>query len=211
MAYFDAVIFDIDGTLVTSGDYRYIVTKKALNAIGKRANRKEIDEFWFGPYRNKTIREEFEADPREFWESFRRHDTPESRIEYTRPFEDAKIVNCVRDSGIKTGAVTGADPEVVQANLSLLDESQFNRIIVAHPSRGIKGKPSPEGLHRCMDDLGVSPGRSLYVGNSDEDILMAREASVPVALLSREGEELSHQPTFLLFRSLYELRELVGI
>src|SRR5205814_1117961 len=39
-------------------------------------------------------------------------------------------------------------------------------------------KPHPDALHLCLDRLGVAPHEAAYVGDSPEDVLMARAANV---------------------------------
>jgi phosphoglycolate phosphatase len=69
-------------------------------------------------------------------------------------------------------------------------------------------KPHPEGLVRCLESLGVEPGHAAYVGDSPEDIEMARAAGVrsvaiPGAYPNREAL-LAAKPDVIL-RSLVEL------
>ena len=41
---------------------------------------------------------------------------------------------------------------------------------------GIPGKPAPDSMFLCLRELGVCPGETVYVGDSDVDLLTARNA-----------------------------------
>jgi beta-phosphoglucomutase-like phosphatase (HAD superfamily) len=210
--HFSAVLFDLDGTLVWTGkEYRYLVTRKALRDLGLDVTDEGINRFWFEHDRNGIIRNAFGADPTDFWKAFWKHDDPELRKTYTRPYEDSSIVREIRDRGIKVGVVTGASPEVVDIEMGLLGGLEFDNVTIAHPHSNLKSKPSPEGVFSCLKAMGVMPPGCLFVGNSDGDTLAARNAGIPSAILARNGEKLKHKPTFLLDSNLYELRGLIGL
>lgn len=44
-------------------------------------------------------------------------------------------------------------------------------------------KPNPEGLIKCIRELGVSPGECLYVGDSSADIIAGRRAGAKTVLV----------------------------
>jgi phosphoglycolate phosphatase len=45
-------------------------------------------------------------------------------------------------------------------------------------------KPDPAPLLRIIERLGVSPGDTLYIGDSETDVTTARNAGVPVMLVN---------------------------
>jgi phosphoglycolate phosphatase len=49
---------------------------------------------------------------------------------------------------------------------------------------GIPTKPDPTSLLRLLRELEADPARSLYVGDSDTDVMTARAAGMPVMLVS---------------------------
>lgn len=46
-------------------------------------------------------------------------------------------------------------------------------------AKGIRKKPSPDMVLKVMDALHVSPASCIYIGDSDVDILTARNSSIP--------------------------------
>jgi len=53
-------------------------------------------------------------------------------------------------------------------------------------------KPDPEGLHQCLDRLGLAPRDAVYVGDTSIDMQACRSAGMtPVAVLSGAGNAAS--------------------
>lgn len=71
-------------------------------------------------------------------------------------------------------------------------------------------KPDPQMLHEIMDELAVSPARTLMIGDTEYDLAMARNAgvdSIGVAYGVHENERLlRHQPLAIL----HDIGELPG-
>jgi phosphoglycolate phosphatase-like HAD superfamily hydrolase len=87
-------------------------------------------------------------------------------------------------------------PELAQAGVGeLVDYALFLE-------EGRPYKPDPTGLRQVLDALHVSPGETLYVGDSRHDVQCAHRAGVTSAAalwgsVDREGV-LAHQPHYLL-------------
>jgi phosphoglycolate phosphatase len=70
-------------------------------------------------------------------------------------------------------------------------------------------KPDPLPLLKTCEALGTSPGRTLMIGDSQNDALAARAAGCPVALVTygyNHGEPIADAPHDWLMDSLAELR-----
>ncbi|MBI3298576.1 MAG: HAD family hydrolase [Elusimicrobia bacterium] len=76
-----------------------------------------------------------------------------------------------------------------------------------------KSKPSPEGFLEACKRVGAAPGKSIYVGDTVEDMLMAAEggalAAVGVATGLATAEELEAHTPFVV-AGLAELSEVLG-
>lgn len=210
MAY-RAVLFDIDGTLVhTLPEYRYRTVGAALRQLQREFSLGDIDRFWFEGDRNAVIRECFQLEPKEFWTVFRKIDLPEHRKEFTRLYEDVGAVQELRTLGYQTGIVTGAPPDVANINLDKLGREQFDVIFIASSLNGKNNKPHPEGLLYCLDQLRLDLNEAVYVGNADEDVIMARNAGMLDIIIDRHEMIFPAEikPTIRI-NSLYELREIL--
>jgi len=209
---FKAVIFDLDGTLVcTLPEYRYRIVGKTLADLGATATPHDIDRFWFESRRNELIRTLFGVDPGAFWNIFRMYDAPELRKQFTRPYDDVSFLPELRRHGCKTGIVTGSPVSIASLEIEMLGKDLFDAIVIAQASNGIQPKPHPHGLEECLNLLAVEHDRALYIGNADEDILTARNAHVFDVFLARGEHEFPDVTPSLRIRSLFELRDILGI
>ncbi len=206
---FKAAVFDLDGTLVhTASEYRYSVVNKTLSELGCASTKEAVNKFWFGADRDEIIKKYFNANPPEFWSIFKKYDLPEIRKEFTKPYGDIDFIEKLRKKRIKTGIVTGAPMDIASLEIAMIGKNLFDAIIIAQNSRGIKPKPHPHGLEECLAMLFVEKTEAVYIGNSDEDILTAKNAGVfDVFVLRNEDAKSTVKPS-LIVRSLYELSKL---
>lgn len=183
-----AVVFDLDGTLVTTrAEYRYDVVGRASRDLRRHADQATIDAFWFGADRDAIIRSNFELDPPLFWTAFARYDRPDRRARCTTAFGDVGALAKLRRLGIQLGGVTNAPLHVARTELALLGADHFGAVVVAEAAHRIRRKPSPDGILACLDALAVRADRAWFVGNAVEDIEAAREACV--VEIHVEGDE----------------------
>ena len=208
---YKAVIFDVDGTLVhTMPEYRYEVVGKALTELGSDSTKQGIDRFWFEGDRDAVIKKDFKLSPQTFWPVYRKHDSPDVRKKFVKPYDDIGFLAELRRKNIKIGILTGAPPHIASINLEILGEENFNAIVIAFGANGIVPKPHPCGLKECLKLLKVNRKEAIYVGNADEDIATAKNAKVFDVLISRGEYDTSLTPS-LTISSLFDLRHLVKI
>ncbi len=207
-----AVLFDLDGTLVhTAPEHRYQLVGQTLKDLGRVGiPNSDIDKFWFRGQRNTIIRQNFGLEPELFWKTYMEHDTVELRRQFTKPYSDVGFIRELRQRGYKIGIVTGAPGYIAELEIGMLGDKNFDAIILAQMSNGLKPKPHPQGLEKCLKLLGVDKTEAIYVGNADEDVLGAQNAHVFDVLLSRGECEFPDLTPSLRINSLYELRPLLG-
>ncbi len=209
---YEAVVFDLDGTLVhTTPEYRYQILGQTLKDLGATSSNRNIDRFWFEARRDAIIQEHFGLDPKQFWETYRKHDTTELRRQFTKLYDDVDFVKELRQNSYKTGIVTGAPMHIASLEIGMLGEGDFDSVILAQTSNGIKPKPHPHGLESCLEILGVDRSKAIYVGNADEDVATAKNAQVYDVLLVRGEHEFPDINPSLTIHSLYGLRQLLEL
>ncbi len=208
-----AVLFDLDGTLVTTRPaYRYRVVASTLREFRRRADQTAIDAFWFGADRDAIIRTRFDVDPLSFWPAFARHDRPERRARFTTAFGDIDALGKLHSRGIRLGIVTNAPLHIARAELALLVDAPFGAVVVADAERSIRPKPSPDGILACLDALSVRADRAWFVGNAAEDIEAARAAQVAEVHVERDEQALhpGSAPPRHTIDNLHALLGLIG-
>ncbi|VVB74765.1 Phosphoglycolate phosphatase [Candidatus Tiddalikarchaeum anstoanum] len=203
------VIFDLDGTLVhTNPDYYCRVVNNILSEFNLSASKKDINKFWFETNRNNIIRENFGLDPNLFWSKYDLYDTPKERIKHSSVYSDIGFIRELKHMGIKMGIVTGARPEILAFEVGMVGREYFDEVIRAQRTSGIKPKPDPDGLLKCLELLNTKKNEAVYVGNAEEDILAAKNAGVFDILILRGECEFPGLKPSLSIKNLYELGEL---
>jgi len=81
----------------------------------------------------------------------------------------------LRSHGVRVGLVTAStravvEPSIVRLNLTGVFETAYFSDDVE------RSKPHPEALLRALDELGVAPAASTYVGDTPVDLEMTRAA-----------------------------------
>jgi len=200
-----AVLFDLDGTLIDSVGAYLEVARIAAQAYGLEVTERHVrhalasgSNFWKGVVpqdRNDAdaIVKAMSAHARREW--------PRVLREHGRVFEGiARTLDAIKRLGIRLGIVSGARPEVLELlrKDGVLD--RFDSVVMgADVSRR---KPDPEGIVKCLGELGVAPDAAVYVGDTPVDIQASRAAGVrAVAVLSGAGDSAmlsAHWPDRLL-------------
>ncbi len=110
----------------------------------------------------------------------------------------AQMLRVLLDNGIKTAVLSNKFDEATK----YLCQELLNGLIMCPVGErvGVKRKPAPDAVYAIMDELGVSKEETIYVGDSDGDILTAKNAGIrsvgvswgyrPVELLIKAGADV---------------------
>lgn len=175
MARLKAVLFDWDGTLLDSAEATYRCYGILFSSYSLRFDRDTFERTycpdWYRTYEALGL-------PRASWDEADRHWL---RLYAEHPPEllpEARAaLQRLAAGGTPLGLVTSGQRERVVADLARLDlSSLFSSIVCGSdlPER----KPHPAPLRRGLADLAVGPGDAAYVGDSPDDIQMARATGV---------------------------------
>ncbi len=207
---YKAVIFDLDGTLVhTMPEYRYSIVGRTLQDLNGKRKKEHIDKFWFGSNRNTIIKNNFKIEPSLFWKTYEKYDKEKIRERFTRAYDDAGIVKEIKKQGIATGIVTGAPRHIASLEIKMIGRKNFDSVILAHEAHGLKQKPHPAALRKCLEELDVTSKDALYVGNANEDIIMAQKAKVMDVLIKRGEHTVREAKPTLSITTLNGLRKII--
>jgi len=168
-----AVLFDWDGTLVDTAEASF------------RCYVRLFDEFGV-PFDRETYARTYSPN---WYRTFRMLDIPEERwphadarwLEHFAEEEVAlidgarELLDGLRERGLATGIVTSGSRERV---LRELDTHGFAFHECVFGCDVKEKKPHPEGLLLCLERLRVAADEAVYVGDSPEDVAMARAAGV---------------------------------
>ncbi len=185
-----AVMFDLDGTLIDSIPTYFRIAEAMLEQVGLPP----------------APREAVAAMLKDGLSGFH-HLIPEDRAEQ----RDELIAQCLRagreiserlypgsvtlipgvgellrrleEEGVRLGIVSSSHAEFVGRKMMPLKEAGLDHLLeaVIVIEDTAEKKPSPEPVLACTDRLGVEPARSLFVGDADVDVRAGRRAGTLTA------------------------------
>ncbi|MDY4541198.1 MAG: HAD-IA family hydrolase [Candidatus Ventricola sp.] len=210
-----AVIWDLDGTLLNTLDdlAASVNAALAMNGMPLRST-EEVRAFVGNGIRNLMIRAVpgGEANPAfdKALEDFIRHYGAHSR-DRTRPYDGIlEMLDRLSAAGVKHAIVSNKIDFAVKALSRAYFGERMCAAIGDDPSRA--RKPAPDSVLAAMREMGVTAQETVYVGDSDVDVLTARNAGVPcVAVLwgFRDEACLRAAGAGRLARTPDELREII--
>jgi HAD superfamily hydrolase (TIGR01509 family) len=168
-----AVLFDWDGTLVDSAEKSYRCYVKVFSAYGIVYDRatfaRTYSPDWYRTYVEIGLPREVWAEADARWLDC--YDTEPSRL-----FPGARVaLERLAERGIVQGVVSSGDPRRVRRELVTLGVDSFFAVVVCGGETAER-KPHPEPLLLALDRLAIRPAEAAYVGDSPEDVLMAKSA-----------------------------------
>lgn len=179
--HYQAVLFDMDGTLLnTLGDLHTSVNY-AMAALGCPQISMEQTQSFVGNGIPKLLERALPAAQQhrldEALSLFLPHYKTHMDIK-TKPYPGIlPLLLELRDTGIKVGVVSNKEHGAVQ----LLCKKYFPRMVDA--AVGVGGayvpKPDPQIVFGALEQLGVTPEKALFVGDSDVDVITAKNAGLP--------------------------------
>ncbi len=179
MPRLDAVLFDLDGTLIDSID---LIINSALYAFEKCGHPAPASEAWLAdlglPLRTMFGRfitdeekiEELVVGYREY--QLANHDR------LVRPYEEvATTLDDLHGRGYELAVVTSKSEPLAKRGLAHVGLDGFFDVIVGLESCK-RHKPDPEPVRTALDRLGISPEAAAFVGDSPHDMAAGRAAGV---------------------------------
>lgn len=214
MKKYETIIFDLDGTLLyTLEDLTLSVNHALAGFTDVRRSLEEVRTFVGNGVRKLMIRSlpGGEENPcfEEAFAEFCRHYTEHCR-DHTRPYSGIpELVQELARYGKKLGIVSNKpDREVKEMN-----EAYFGGIFGAAlgEREGVRRKPAPDSLNEAMKELDSDPAHTLYVGDSEVDILTASNAGVDCLSVTWGFRTQEHLREAGATRFIHEPGELLAV
>lgn len=206
-----AIIFDLDGTLLDTLDDLTAAVNHALGTFGLAPFDRERVRRYVGNGVPKLIeralyyattdvepdlengsfddRGLFNACLAVFTEYYNAHNA-----DRTAPYAGvAQMLAAARALGLKTAIVTNKYDGAAQA----LKKVFFNDVdVVVGAQDGIRPKPAPDGVYRALADLGVDKTRAVYVGDGETDMKTAGNCGIPAVAVTWGFRDEKYLRTF---------------
>ena len=204
-----AILFDIDGTLVDSNDIHTECWIEAFDHFGKKIEW-DVMRHQIGKGGDLLVPDLLNArEMRTFGEKLKKYRGglfKKKYVERVKPFP--RVQECLRDlpgRGLKLALASSSNPDEVKYYTKLLGVGDL--IEGSTSKKDAKfSKPSPEIFEAALETAGSDPEFTLVVGDTPYDILAAHRAALPVAAVLCGGfeRELLKKAEFL-FDNVEEL------
>ena len=179
---YEAVIFDLDGTLLDTLDDLWDSVNAALEKYGLPLRTREEVRWFVGNGIAKLIERATGEVEKEVYEGvfaeFKRR-YAEHCEDKTKPYEGIMpLLARLKEQGIKTAVVSNK----ADFALKKLAQSYFDGLLLEavgeNEEAGIRKKPAPDSVLAVMQSMGVGTRSTVYIGDSDVDLQTAKNAGV---------------------------------
>lgn len=177
-------IFDLDGTLLdTLGDLASAVNY-ALRTHGMPEHSIDAVRRFVGNGVRVLIQRampdgEFNLQFEDVLATFRQYYLEHS-LDTTRPYDGIpEMLSELRRRGCRTAVVSNKFDAATKELCRHFFADSIEVAIGEHEAEGIRRKPAPDTVLEALRQLGVTKENAVYVGDSDVDILTARNAGLP--------------------------------
>ena len=186
----DAILFDLDGTLVDTAADLAAALNAALGPLGRRAFTAEQTKPLIGGGLPNLVTQGLEASggmpaPAEFEaavkRAYARYDT--HYADASRPCPGVAATLGALQGAFKMGVCTNKPEQFSRKILTALGLAPYLPVVVGGDTLPVK-KPDPKMAFAVMERLGATPARSVLVGDSVTDVRLARNAGIPVVLVA---------------------------
>lgn len=178
---YDTAIFDLDGTLLNTLDDLHGAVNAALGAYGLPLRKKEEVRAFVGNGIAKLMERaigDHDVDFDGALAAFKAHYQAHCKDKTAAYAGIVELLTALKARGVKTAVVSNKADFAVK----ILAEEYFDGLLLAavgeNESAGIRKKPAPDSLLAVMEKLGAARERTVYVGDSEVDILTAKNAGV---------------------------------
>ena len=189
-----AILFDIDGTLVDSNDFHARCWIEAFAKYGKQLEW-DVVRHQIGKGGDLLVPDLLDArEMRRFGEDIKEYRGELWKRDYMRkvePFPHAReALKELHGRGIKLAFASSSNADEVEYYVQLLGAGE---LLETSTSKGDAkmSKPSPEIFRAALEQTGADDARTIVIGDTPYDILAAHRIPLPIAAVRCGGFEES--------------------
>ena len=213
---FKVALFDLDGTVLDTLDDIADAINAVLSANGLPARTRDEIRLFVGNGIRKLIERAVPADTdvdtvarllTDFKAYYGAH-----CADKTAPYAGIlEMLAALRARGVRTAVVSNKADFAVKA----LAKQYFNDLFDMALGEDVAkrpAKPAPDMVYHVLETLGATPAEAVYIGDSDVDVLTARNAGLPCIAVTwgfRDRACLQKAGATLLADSAEELQNLI--
>jgi len=188
---FDAVVFDLDGTLVDTAPDLHAHLNEMLAELGRPGLALAEIRPMIGDGARALLQRGLEAsgglpasaDLDALFLAFLARYTAQP-VRFGRVYEGVVgVLDALRAAGVRLGVCTNKAQAPSDRVLAELGLERYFPVVIGGDSLTVR-KPDPGHLRAVLERLGAAPGRAVMVGDSATDLATARAAGLPCVLVS---------------------------
>ena len=178
---YKAVIFDLDGTILDTLDDLADSVNFALKKHGLPVRENAEIRSFLGNGMVNLVKlsagdkaENIERILADFKEYYAKHSADK-----TKPYDGVlETISALKEQGVKTAVLSNKGDFAVQPLVKRYFGGLIERAQGENEAAGVLRKPNPDGVYKIMKELGVTEKETVFVGDSEVDILTAKNAGV---------------------------------
>lgn len=181
---YSAVLFDLDGTLLDTIDDLASALNAARQMNGLPPQDLKLVKSFIGNGKKKLIERSLADDHGTYDEAFA-DKLMSDNIQYynshcmvqTKPYNGiVDLIRRLKSDGILICCITNKDDEPARGLIEHFFPGLFDYVAGSKP--GVAVKPDAEPVDRCLNKIGITPDRCVYVGDSEVDIKTAQNSGM---------------------------------
>ncbi len=192
----DLVITDVGGTLVKTDEAIIAAVRRAAHELGLPDGHEEPVYDVFGTsiweyvraYLPESCRDRTDECHERFWALF-----PHEVLGQITPFDGVEdALRELKSRSVRLAVLSGLRIESIHEILSTLAFGDWDavRSCMMYPTEA--GDSRAEGIRRLVEEFGVAPERTVYIGDTDHDVRQAKKAGVVSAVVQTGGQAVKH-------------------
>ena len=178
---YKAVIFDLDGTILDTLDDLADSVNFALQKHGLPVRENAEIRSFLGNGMVNLVKlsagdkaENIAGILADFKEYYAKHSADK-----TKPYDGVlETISALKEQGVKTAVLSNKGDFAMQPLVKRYFGGLIERAQGENEAAGVLRKPNPDGVYKIMKELGVTEKETVFVGDSEVDILTAKNAGV---------------------------------
>jgi len=188
---FDAVVFDLDGTLVDTAPDILAYLNDMLAELGRPGLAPSSAQSMIGDGVKSLLLRGLEAsggvpENLDIDNLFQRYLAlyTEEPVKLSKPYDGViEVLEALSSAGVDLGVCTNKPQQATNRVLSRLGLDRYFGSVIGSDTLPVK-KPDPGHLLGVLQELNVDPVRAALIGDSETDLKTARAAGTPCILVS---------------------------
>ncbi|MGB4504338.1 MAG: HAD-IA family hydrolase [Syntrophaceticus sp.] len=207
----EAIIFDLDGTLIDSIPLIRLSFEHTFNQLGLPWGKGEVLNTIGLPLRD--VAKHYAPDHVEEFLAVYAEYQVKTQKKLLKPFPQAKkTLSHIQKKGYRTGVVTSKRRKATSESLSITGLEKYLEVVVTVEDAS-KPKPNPDSLLSALEQLNAHPSQAVYIGDSIYDIITGKNAGAATIGvtwgIAAKNDLKKQQPDFLV-DSWEELRSAIN-